>query len=122
MCPGNHESAGKRRSGRARKGDAALRTALCESAWAAAHTRDTYLSAQFRRFRRRFGKKGENKAIFAVGHTILVIVWHVLANATPYAELGFDYFERRNETEAYKQRLVRQLEKLGLKVTVEPAA
>ncbi|MGH2689207.1 MAG: IS110 family transposase [Actinomycetota bacterium] len=122
MCPGNHESAGKRRSGRARKGNAALRTALCEAAWAAAHTRDTYLSAQFRRFRRRFGKKGENKAIFAVAHTILVIAWHVLANHTPYAELGFDYFERRNETEAYKQRLVRQLEKLGLKVIVEPAA
>ena len=122
MCPGNHESAGKRRSGRPRKGNAALRTALCEAAWAAAHTRETYLSAQFRRFRRRFGKKGENKAIFAVAHTILVIVWHVLAHTTPYAELGFDYFERRNETEAYKQRLVRQLEKLGLRVMIEPAA
>jgi transposase len=51
-----------------------------------------------------------------------LIVWHVLAYSTPYAELGFDYFERRNETEAYKQRLVRQLEKLGLKVIIEPAA
>jgi len=59
MCPGNHESAGKHRSGRARKGDAALRVALCEAAWAAARTKDTYLSAQFRRFCRRFGKKGE---------------------------------------------------------------
>lgn len=75
MCPGNHESAGKRRSGRARKGDAALRVALSEAAWAAVRSKDTYLSAPFRRFCRRFGKKGEGKAIFAVAHTLLVIVW-----------------------------------------------
>ena len=124
MCPGNHESAGKRRSGRARRGNDDLRTALCEAAWAASHTKDTYLSAQYRRFVARFGKSngGETKAIFAVGHTMLVIIWHVLAHSGNYEELGFDYFEKRNETEAYKRRLVHQLEKLGLKVTVEPAA
>ena len=61
LCPGHHESAGKRRSGRARKGDAALRVALCEAAWSAARTRDTYLAAQFRRFSRRMGKRTRAK-------------------------------------------------------------
>jgi transposase len=122
LCPGNHESAGKRRSGRARKGNAALRSALCEAAWCAARTRDTYLSAQFRRFCRRFGKKGEGKAIFAVAHTMLVIIWHVLHDEVDYAELGGDYFERRTDTEAHTRRLVRQLEKLGHTVTLAPAA
>ena len=96
LCPGHHESAGKRRSGRARKGDAALRVALCEAAWSAARTRDTYLAAQFRRFSRRMGKKNEGKAIFAVAHTMIVIIWHVLANDVAYDELGGDYFDRRD--------------------------
>jgi transposase len=69
LCPGNHESAGKRPSGRARKGDTALRTAMVEAAWAATRTRSTYLGAQYQRFRRRFGSRGETKAIFAVAHT-----------------------------------------------------
>lgn len=122
LCPGNHESAGKRRSGKARKGNAALRTALCEAAWAAARTRDTYLAAQFRRFCRRFGKKGEGKAIFAVAHTMLVIVWHVLHDDVDYEELGGDFFERRSDPEAHTRRLVRQLEKLGHTVILDPAA
>lgn len=122
MCPGNHESAGKRRSGRARKGDAALRVALCEAAWAAARTKDTYLSAQFRRFCRRFGKKGEGKAIFAVAHTMLVIAWHLLATGTDYEELGADYFTRRDDAKTREGYLIRQLEALGHKVTLEPAA
>lgn len=122
LCPGNHESAGKRRSGKARKGNAALRTALCEAAWSAARTRDTYLAAQFRRFCRRFGKKGEGKAIFAVAHTMLVIVWHVLHDEVDYDELGGDYFDRFTDTEAHACRLIRQLERLGHRVTIEPAA
>lgn len=122
MCPGNHESAGKRRSGRARKGDAALRVALCEAAWAAARSKDTYLSAQFRRFCRRFGKKGEGKAIFAVAHTMLVIAWHLLANETDYVELGADYFARRDDAKTREGYLIRQLQALGHKVTLEPAA
>jgi transposase len=121
MCPGNHESAGKRRSGRARKGDAALRSALCESAWAAARTKDTYLAAQFRHLRRRFGKGGDNKAIFAVGHSILVIVWHLLANGCDYEDLGGDYFARRTDAEARTRYLIRQLHALGHQVTLEPA-
>jgi transposase len=122
LCPGNHESAGKRRSGKARKGNAALRAALCEAAWSAARTRNTYLSAQFRRFCRRFGKNGEGKAIFAVAHTMLVIIWHVLHDDVDYEDLGGDYFQRHTDTQAHTQRLVRQLEKLGHKVTLAPAA
>lgn len=121
MCPGNHESAGKRRSGKARKGDAALRAALCESAWAAARTR-TYPGALYRQLARRFGKKGEAKAAFAVGHTLLVIVWHLLNDERDYQELGADYLDRRNDSEARKRYLIRQLEALGQNVTITPAA
>jgi transposase len=122
LCPGHHESAGKRRSGKARKGNPALRSAMCEAAWAAAHGNDTYLAAQFRRFKRRFGTKGETKAIFAVAHTMIVIVWHLLAGETTYHDLGADFFERRTDTEARQRHLVRQLEALGHHVTLEPAA
>src|SRR5438445_391989 len=80
LCPGHHESAGKRRSGKTRKGNPALRSAMCEAAWAASHGKDTYLAAQFLRFKRRFGTKSETKAIFAVAHTMIVIVWLILAN------------------------------------------
>jgi len=121
LCPGNHESAGKRRSGRARTGDAALRVALCEAAWSAARTRDTYLAAQFRRFSRRMGKRNEGKAIFAVAHTMIVIIWHVLANGVPYDELGADYFDRR-DTSAETRRHVNALRRLGHDVTLNPAA
>ncbi len=122
LCPGNHESAGKRRSGKARKGDAALRSALCEAAWAAAHTKDGYLPAQYRRFLRRFGKKNEGKAIFALAHSLLIIIWHVLANGCDHEDLGGDYFERRNDAGARQRYLVRELEKLGHIVTLQPAA
>ena len=122
LCPGNHQSAGKRRSGKARKGNAALRSALCEAAWAAAHTKEGYLPAQYRRFLRRFGKKNEAKAIFALAHSLIVIVWHVLANGCDYDELGGDYFDRRNDAEARQRYLVRELEKLGNTVTLEPKA
>jgi transposase len=122
MCPGNHESAGKRRSGKARRGDQALRAALCEAAWAATRTKNTYLSARFRHLRRRFGKGGDKKAIFALGHSILVIAWHLLSTGCDYEDLGGDYFTRRNDAEARKRYLVRQLQELGHRVTVEPAA
>ena len=122
LCPGHHESAGKQRSGKARKGDATLRTALCEAAWSAAKTRDTYLAAQFRRFSRRFGKKSEGKAIFAVAHTMLVGIWWMLTNGVDYLELGGDYFEQRTDQAAQTRRLVRQLERLGHQVSLTPAA
>lgn len=123
LCPGHHESAGKRRSGKARKGNPALRAAMCEAAWAASHGKDTYLAAQYRRFKRKFGTRGETKAVFAVAHTMIVIVWHLLADdQATYDELGADFFERRSNTEARQRQLVRQLEALGHRVTLEPAA
>ena len=115
MCPGNNESAGKRRSGKTRKGSPYLRAMLVQAAWAASHTKATYLSAQFRRLVRRMGKK---KALVAVGHSILVMVYHVLSRRVSYGELGVDYFDRRN-AQAQRQRLIRRLESLGLKVSVE---
>lgn len=122
LCPGNYESAGRSKSGRTVKGNAALCSAMCEAAWAASHTKDTYLAAQFKRFARRFGRRSVNKAIFALAHTMIVIVWHVLAHDTDYKELGYDYFQRLDDPEAQKRRLIRQLEALGVKVTLEPAA
>ena len=77
----------------------------------------------YRRFKRRFGTKSEGKAIFAVAHTMIVIVWHILASATAfYQELGTDYFDRRNDAAARQRYLVRELERLGNHVTVQPAA
>ena len=115
MCPGNHESAGKRKSGKTTKGSRYLRVALIEAAWAAARTKNTYLSAQYRRFVKRMGKK---KALVAVGHSILVIAYHVLNNKCTYQELGGDYFDKRY-AEKRRTKLIKQLQSLGLKVTVE---
>lgn len=122
LCPGNRESAGKQKSGRARKGDRALRAALVEAAWAASHTKDSYLAAQYRRFKRRFGTKSEGKALFAVAHTMIIIIWHVLNDDADYDELGHDYFDRRNASDARQRYLVRELEKLGHTVVLQPAA
>src|SRR3954453_22410749 len=115
LCPGNHESAGKRLSGKARNGSVWLRRNLCQAAWAASHTKNTYLSSQFRRLAARKGKK---RAIVAVGHTILVIVFHMLKNHQPYRDLTSDYFDRPN-AEQIKRSLIRRLERLGLQVTVQ---
>ena len=122
LCPGNRESAGKQRSGKTRPGDPALRAALCEAAWCASRTHDTYLAAQFRRFCRRFGKKNEAKAIVAVAHTMVVMIWHVLADNVDHHELGGDYFDRPIDTTAQTRRLVAQLERLGHTVTLTPTA
>jgi transposase len=118
VCPGNNESAGKRKSGKTSKGNRYLRAALVQAAWAASHQKGTYLAAQYRRLVKRMGKK---KALVAVGHSILVIVYHVLENRANYQELGGDYFDRHH-AEKQRQRLIRQLEGLGLKVTVEELA
>ncbi len=120
MCPGNNESAGKQKSGKTRKGSKSLRAALVQAAWAATHTKGTYLAAQYRRLVKR---KGRKKALVAVGHSILVIVYHVLMRKQSYQELGGDYFEK-HQRETYCHRLVKQLESLGMKVTLEelPAA
>jgi transposase len=115
MCPGTNESAGKRKSGKTTKGSRYLRAVLIQAGWAASHQKETYLAAQYRRLVKRMGKK---KALVAVGHSILVIAYHVLKNRTSYQELGGDYFDQRNAAKQ-RQRLIRQLESLGLKVTVE---
>lgn len=115
MCPGNNESAGKRKSGKTTKGNQYLRTALVQAAWAASRTKETYLSAQYQRLVKR---KGKNKALVAVGHSILVMIYHVLTRRQSYQEMGGDYFDRRN-VEAQKARLIHKLEALGLSVTVE---
>jgi transposase len=111
VCPGHEESAGKRRSGKTRKGDRWLRVALIEAANSAAgRTKDTYLRAQYLRIKRR---RGHKKAIVAVAHSILVSAYHVLAEGRPYDELGGDYFLRREDRGRVAERLVRQLGRLG---------
>jgi transposase len=116
ICPGNNESAGKRKSGKTTKGNRWLRRALIQAAWAAARSKDTYLSAQYQRLVRRRGKK---KAVVAVAHSILVIAYHVLRNQSSYHELGADYFDKLNVTHLKRYHL-RRLHNLGFKVTIEP--
>jgi transposase len=117
MCPGNDESAGRRRSGKTPKGSPWLKRALVQAAWAASHTKHTYLSAFYRRLAARRGRK---RALVGLGHAILGIMYHMQRTGADYADLGGDYFERR-DTDRLTRRLVRRLESLGLKVTLEPA-
>jgi transposase len=118
LCPGNNESAGKRKSGKTRKGNTALRTALVVAAQAAARKRDSFLSAQYRRLAARRGPK---KAIVALAHSLLVIAYHVLKRRVNFADLGPTYFDERNRMSVQRQ-LVRRLERLGYKVALEPTA
>ena len=117
-CPGNNLTGGKRRSGKPTRGNRWLGEVLIECAWAAARSRDTYLAAQYWRLARRIGKK---KAAVAVGHSILVIAWHLLTDNCDYQDLGGDYFVRR-DAERQRQRAVAQLQALGYRVVLEPAA
>jgi transposase len=118
VCPGNNITGGKRGSGQTTHGDVWLLDILTQCAWAAARTRDTYLAAQFWRLARRIGKK---KAAVAVGHSILVICWHLLTNDCDYDDLGGDYFTRRNP-DRQRDRLIQQLTSLGYRVTLEAVA
>lgn len=93
VCPGNNASAGRQRSGRIGKGNRWLRVALVQAAWAASHTK-SYLAAQYRR---RAARRGKKRAIIAVAHGLLGIIYHVLKTGQPYRDLGPDYFDRRNE-------------------------
>jgi transposase len=119
VCPGNNESAGRRKTGRSRKGDPWLRKALTEAAKAAARSKDVYLAAQYHRLR---GRKGPAKATGAVRHSILVAAWHILSNDVAYAELGSDYYDRRRDPERETRALVRKLERMGHTVTLTTAA
>lgn len=116
MCSGNNQSAGKRRSGRTTKGDRWLKRILVQAAWAVSHTKGTYLAAQYRRLSKRRGCK---RALVAVGHTLLVIMYYVLKRKTTYADLGPDFLDRL-EPERLTRQLVKRLESLGHKVTLEP--
>jgi transposase len=118
LCPGQHESAGKRHSGKTRKGNRWLRAALVGAAQAASRTRDSYLAAQYRRLAARRGRK---RAAVAVGHTILVTAYHLLQGDAPYRDLGGRYFDERDR-HAVERRCVRRLEALGFRVTLEPDA
>ncbi len=119
QCPGNDQSAGRRRSGRTRKGSKWLDWALEEAAMAATRSgTDTYLAAQYRRLRPR---RGHKKALGAVKHSIIVACWHMLSTGEVYNDLGGDYFQRRDPEKTTK-RLVAQLERLGHSVTLHEVA
>jgi transposase len=114
-CPGNDQSAGKRRSGRTRKGSKFLTITLQEAALAATRVNGSYLQAQYQRLRPRIGHR---RAIGAVMHSILVAYWHMFTNGETYRDLGGDYYQRRDPTRQIK-RLVAQLERLGQNVTLQ---
>jgi transposase len=118
ICPGNNESAGRQYGGKTRKGSRWLRRDLCQAAWAASHTKKTYLAAQFRRVA---AKRGKQRAIVAVAHSIVVAAFYILKRNEVYREAGGDYFERANPA-GLQRYLVRRLERLlGHKVVLEPA-
>jgi transposase len=115
ICPGNKATGGKRLSGRTRKGNTYLRSALVQAAWGATMKKNCYLSSQYFRLVKRLGRK---KALVAVAHSLLVIIYHVLQSDQTYTELGGDYFDRHH-TEQQRDYYLRRLQMLGLKVTVE---
>jgi len=118
MCPGNNKSAGKRFSGKTRKGSKWLRRALIEAAHGAAHTKEKYFQAQYRRLAARRGKQ---RAAVAVGHSLLVTGYYLITRQETYQDLGANYFDERDR-EAVKRRSVRRLEKLGFQVQLKPIA
>jgi len=125
ICPGNHESAGKRRPGRRRHGNQHLQPVLVESAWAAVR-HDGYLKSLYHRHVMKWGgyrsQLAKKKAIIVVAHALLVIIWHVLATGKPYDDLGADYFIHRLDPERETRRLIARLEALGHQVSLQPAA
>jgi transposase len=118
LCPGNHESGGKRLSNRTRKGNRWLRRALCQAAWAASRKKNCYLAAFFYR---KAGKHGIRKAIVATAHHLLVIAFCILRDHTEYREMGGDYFDRLHPDRT-RNRLVRRLQRLGHDVVLTPRA
>jgi transposase len=117
LCPGNKQSGGKRMRERITAGNPWVRGIVGEVVWAIAHTRDNYLVAQYRRLAKR---RGLHTAVVAVAHSVLVIIYHLLRDQRPYADLGADYFERLDTARAERHQ-VRRLEQLGYTVTLTPA-
>jgi transposase len=118
MCPGNEDSAGKRRRRRITPGNPWLKRILRQAAWAASHTKNSYLASQYRRLA---GRRGKKRALIAVGHSMLVIFYHMLKNGTTYADLGGDFFDRL-EPQRLTRYNVKRLEALGHKVTLHTCA
>ena len=121
LAPGNHQSGGKRYSGRTTKGNKALSSIMVQAAWAAVRTKDTFLKSRYHRLAARRGKK---RAIVAIAHSMLVSAWHMLTNQQPYKELGGDYFDQRKK-ETKVNYLIRRLEKLtggSVQVEMQPTA
>jgi len=118
VCPGNHESAGKRLSGKTRKGNPWLRCLLVQAAHSASHQKNCYLAEQYRRIAKRRGSK---RAAIAVAHSILVMIYYLLRNQTTYQEKGETFFEEQ-ERQGAEKRLVRQLTRLGYHVELQPMA
>jgi transposase len=118
VCPGNHESAGKRRRVATTAGNGWLRRALIEAARAAARTKGSYFGAQYRQIARR---RGPNKAAVAVAHSLIELTWHLLTTGAVFEDLGEDYFQRRRDPDRQARRLVAQLEQLGFTVTLAAA-
>jgi transposase len=116
MCPGNEESAGKRRKRRITPGNRWLKRTLVQAAWAASHTKNSYLASQYRRLA---GRRGKKRALIAVGHSILVILYYLLKEGSQYADLGVDFFDRL-EPERLTRYYVKRLERLGHSVKLEP--
>jgi len=125
LCPGNHESAGKRRGGKRRKGNPHLQSVLVECAWAAVR-HDGYLKSLYHRHVMKWGgyrsPVAKKKAIVVVAHALVIIIWHILATGKPYEELGAGYFTRRLDPERETRRLIARLEALGHRVTLEDTA
>jgi transposase len=117
MAPGNNESGGKKKSGSIGKGNNWLRRIMCQIAWAATRTKKSYFSAQFRRLLHR----GTRKALVAVAHSLLGVIWHMLKRNTPYRELGPDYFQQRDLQHLVRSH-VRKLERLGFRVQIQAVA
>jgi transposase len=116
LCPGNRESGGKRISGKTRKGNRYLRRVLCQAAWAASHKKDSHLSALYRRVRTR---RGEQKAIMAVAHQLIIIIFHIVRDGSIYQELGASHYDQHNKPKVTR-KLVDRLQKLGYYVTLQP--
>jgi transposase len=119
LCPGNHESAGKRRRVGTTNGNRWLRRTLLESARAAARTKGSYFGAQYRQIAHR---RGPNKAAVAVAHSLIDVIWHILTTGELFSDLGADYYQRHGDPERITRRLVHQLEQLGHTVTITPVA
>ena len=115
LCPGNYESAGKRRRVGTTQGNQWLRRALIQAAHAAARTKGSYFGAQYRQIAKR---RGPNKAAVAVAHSLIDLIWHLLRTGETFQDLGDDYFRRRHDPERQARRLVSQLEELGFTVTI----